>query len=374
MDLNKSTTIDIKRQNRQSVLKFVCQNEITSRQDIAFALGMSMPTVLQNIKELQELGLVKEFGQYESTGGRKAAILKRIDDAFFSIGVDVTRNHISIILINLVGKIISKKRIQFKYENTDSYYQHLGQQVINFVEEQADVTDKLLGVGISLPGIFNESGTVFTDSHALVTKDIPCERISKWIPWNCTFLNDANAAGLAELQLMPENSTMVYISLNNYVGGSIFFEGKLYKGQNQRSGEFGHMRLVPDGEQCYCGQMGCVDSYCSATSLTKRDDRLEDFFDKLGKNEKEYTELWSDYLKKLALAVINLRMSFDCDIVIGGYVGGFLEPWLPELRELAGQLNPFESECTYLRVCKYKYEASACGAALQQVARFIENI
>ena len=55
-----------------------------------------------------------------------------------------------------------------------------------------------------------------------------------------------------------------YIMLSNNVGGAMIINGKVYSGNNFRPAEVGHMTLVPQGRQCYCGQYGCVDSYLSA--------------------------------------------------------------------------------------------------------------
>ena len=39
-------------------------------------------------------------------------------------------------------------------------------------------------------------------------------------------------------------------------------------GRESEAGEFGHMILVPEGKQCYCGKLGCADAYCAASALT----------------------------------------------------------------------------------------------------------
>ena len=67
--------IDIKRINRNRIYRFIYQNGKTSKQEIAYKLNMSLPTITQNLRHLQELGLVEENGLFESTGGRKARVL-----------------------------------------------------------------------------------------------------------------------------------------------------------------------------------------------------------------------------------------------------------------------------------------------------------
>ncbi len=377
MERNKTASIEVKRVNKRKVFSYICQQKETSRQEISNALNMSMPTVLQNVRELQESGYVQEMGQYGSTGGRKATIITSRPSAKLAIGMEITRNHIGLVLINLVGEILANKRIRLPFVQREDYYAKLGELVRELVADQDNLEERLAGVGISIPGILDEKKKIITYSHALGIRDLHCSVLAQYIPWPTCFLNDANAAGLAELHCMDPESTMVYLSLSNSVGGAVFIDGVLYEGKNQRSGEFGHMRLFPDGKECYCGQHGCLDAYCSAlVPASACDGNLARFFQMLQEGKSDLAAKWNQYLKHLAVAVINLRMAFDCNVVLGGYVGGYLEPYLSELRCMVGDLDTFGSQdgVSYLRICNYKQEASAFGAALQPLERFINQL
>ena len=98
--------------NKSRVAKFILKKEESSKPEIANELGLSMPTVLQIVKELTLSGLIAESGKYESTGGRKASVLSVVPEHRFSIGIDITANHISCVVIDLCGKIIHKTRVK----------------------------------------------------------------------------------------------------------------------------------------------------------------------------------------------------------------------------------------------------------------------
>ena len=84
------------------------------------------------------------------------------------------------------------------------------------------------------------------------------------------------------------------------------------------------MTLYPGGDLCYCGKEGCVDRYCSARVLTGEEGiRLEEFFQRLASGEAVTEKIWDEYLSDLAVVVNNLRMIYDCKVVVGGYVGRF---------------------------------------------------
>lgn len=372
--MQNSTTQAIRRANRRNIFRYIHWKGPVSRQEIASALQLSMPTVLQNVRELMELALIQEVGQYQSTGGRKPVTLAIVPQARLCAGIDLTQNHVGLVLVDLAGNLLCHQRVSLPFRDREEYFRKIGELLQNFLQQYAVDQSRLLGVGISIPGILNPGGSMITDSHALKLKSFPCEKISHSIPWDCQFVNDANAAGVAELRLMEPDSTMAYLSLSNSVGGAFFLHGQLYEGNNQRSSEFGHIRLYPDGKSCYCGQKGCLDAYCSALVLERAaGGRLEQFFQKLEQKDPAAEAVWEEYLHALSLGLVNLRMAYDCTVIPGGYVGAFLTPYFPRLRQLVAEMDPFGGDGSFLRPCQYQYEASAFGAALLPIHRFLER-
>ena len=262
-----------------------------------------------------------------------------------------------------------------EFSQSESYSRALGEMVEEFAAGCGISQENLLGCGIALPGILDETGEVFVLSHVLGTENMPTAFFSRYIPFPCLFVNDASAAGLAEVWGEDAPGNVVYLSLSNSVGGAILNGGKLYNGDHLRAGEFGHMTLVMDGKPCYCGKRGCLDAYCSAKVLAEHTGgNLEQFFDRLQADDPDLTTVWKDYLRYLATAVNNLRMVFDCTVIAGGYVGGYLEEYGNEIRQLLSERNTFEADAGYFRFCRYRREASAMGAALMQVEQFMQQL
>ena len=197
MNRNPASNMDVKRLNRVNTLCCLLSCDRISQPELAQRLNLSWPTVLQNVKELSALGLVQEVGAYESTGGRKAKAYAPVLDAKLAVGLDITQNHIGFVLVNLSGKILRYTRKKQAFSLTEDYLQNLGLSLEDFLKPE-DV-EKLYGVGISLPGIVSESGDRLLYSHALDIYDVPTSRFNQYIPYPCAYLNDANAAGLAEV-------------------------------------------------------------------------------------------------------------------------------------------------------------------------------
>ena len=374
MKTSPANNMDVKRRNRANTLRCILSCERISQMELTQRLALSWPTILQNVKELLEMGLVQETGQYESTGGRKAKAYAPVRDAKLAIGLDLTRNHVSVVLVDLSGQVVRYQRKSRAFSLDDAYLQELG-TLIRSVMDSSCTDETILGVGVSLPGIVDSEAGVLRYSHILELRDVPLSMLSRRIPYPCSFINDANAAGLAEVYGTSAAGNLIYLSLSNSVGGAILTDGSLYMGNHLRAGEFGHNTLVPGGRQCYCGKEGCLDAYCSAHLLSEQaDGNLAAFFDGLRERDTEKQTIWQEYLTYLAVAVNNLHMSFDCDVIVGGYVGAFLEEFGGPLRSLLEERNTFQPEASYLKYCRYRLEASAVGAALTQVEQFLQAL
>lgn len=364
---------ELRRNNKIRIAKFISQKGITSKTEIASALALSMPTTLQNVKELVESGLVIESGEYESTGGRKAKALSIADNVGFTVGMDITAHHIMLVLVNLKKELLFQERLRIPFSDTFSFYEQMGAVLQAFIDKTGVVREKIIGVGISLPGIVNKEEKRLLLSHVLNVQNISFKNFQTIIPFPYELENDANSAACAEL--MEDANNTIYLSLSDTVGGAIYLHNQVYPGENFKSGEFGHMIIKKNGRPCYCGKKGCADAYCSAKVLQKAcSGSLETFFQKLKEQNSTCLQAWDKYLENLAIVVTNLRMAFDCNIVLGGYVGGYLEEFLSDLNKKIINYNNFDLDTSYLKTGKYKLEASAYGVTMKFIEHYFDTL
>jgi len=359
--------------NKSKIAKYILEQKGTTKAELANELGLSMPTVLSSTKELMDDGIIGEIGEYESTGGRKAKALAVKPDIKYAAGIDITRNHITHIIINVHGEIIDKLRTRKAFENTTLYYEELADSFEQFFKNSHVPNEKLLGVGISLPGIIDQKNELLIRSHALDVSNINLQVIGNRLRFKTAYNNDANCAALAES--IKGNQNVVFLSLKNTVGGSVYIQNEIYAGDNFRSGEFGHMVLVPDGETCYCNKKGCLDAYCAARVLSQHtDNNLEHFFDLLDSGDPQVIQIWDKYTNHLAVAVTNLRMAYDCNIILGGDVGAHMDKYMDAFSEKVMNYNMFDNDALYVKTCQYKGEASAVGIALTFIHQYFDAL
>lgn len=375
MEKANSIFLEIKRENRNRIFYKIREEGSISRPALARELGLSMPTVTQNLEELLDLGYICDSGSVGHTGGRRAKVYSVAANRKLAVGVDLTRNRISVIAADLNGDIVFQSEKNIPFSKSDEYLQVLGSQVADAVNQLETKDEDVLGVGIALPALITEDYERIFYGKILDITDMTVQTFGKYIPYPCRLYNDADAAGYAEISYNRELSSAFYIGLNNNIGGAVLIDHNVYKGQSPRSGEVGHLTIIPGGKLCYCGQRGCLECYCNADVLAGRfDGRLDTFFERLENADAECVGIWKDYLEHLAIAVNNVRMLFDCDIILGGYVGGYMEPYLPQLRQLVLRRNPFDKTADFLRVCSVKHDALALGSALPYIHEFWKAI
>lgn len=375
MSQETGTNRAIRRENRNRIFRYICRNGRTSNPAIASALKMSLPTVLQNTRELQGLEVLYDAGELDSTGGRKAKTVNIVADYRLALGIDITRNHIVMVLTDMVGANLDRERFHIPFRDEDAYYLSLQDLLKEFVVRNHIAEDRILGVGVSVPGIVNYRTNRIDRSHVLGLEDFPLERIAGYIPYRTWFINDANAGAFAEGFHAQEGDHFFYLSLNNTVGGGFYDKKHLLDGDHFRCGEVGHMFLVPGGEPCYCGQRGCSDTYCSALRLAEVENgSLELFFENLDKGLDRDTQRWKEYVHSLAVLIHNIHMILDYDIVIGGYVGSAMGDHIGDIRREVRKLDLFDQEASYIRPCVFKISESAFGAALYEMDHFIAQI
>ncbi len=376
MDRILTANKKIKKTNRSQIFNLLYKKDSLSKRDIQLQLGLSLPTVTQHLTDLLNEGLIFQNGYMRNTGGRNAITYSFKDDAKLAIGLDITRHHITAVVINLQGAVIAQLRIRYTFERTDTYLRRLGEVVNQIISENAIDISRVLGVGVGFPGLTNASYDRIVYGKILDIEDSTTEDYSRYINFPVRIFNDANAA--CDIELYSTTNTKpngFYIMLSNNVGGAIFINDSVYTGDDFRSGEIGHLNIHPGGLRCYCGQRGCVDPYCSATVLTAiSDGNLNQFFELLEQGDQTAQSIWSAYLQHLALAIRNVRVLFDCPIIIGGYVGAYIDKYLDELKQILDTYNSFDKNSDYVVACKYKTESIAAGAALYFVKKFLSAI
>ena len=364
---------DIKTDNRKRIYYYLREQGQATKQEIAYNMQLSLPTVTQNLTYLNEQGLIScENKVVNRAGGRNPVAYSYIPDARVAIGLDITRHHIKSIAIDLDGQIIYRRK---DYQRDDDYLKTLANEVENIIAMAGLPHEKILGVGIAVPGLIDRTGEFVYDGRVIDNNGMTRAEFSRYIPYKTKLIHDSAAAGYSEIVHSPDIHNACYVSLGSSIGGSVFINDKVYLGDGLFSCEFGHLNLVPNGLPCYCGQQGCFDPYCNAEVLSSQTGGdLFAFFDRLNNGDEKLRKTWDTYLSNLATLITEIRMMFGSSIIIGGDIGPFIDKYLPQLQAKMDVKSPFsEKSASFLYACRNKMEAIASGAALYFVQEFLDT-
>ena len=152
---------------------------------------------------------------------------------------------------------------------------------------------------------------------------------------------------------------------------------RIHQGTSMHSGVIEHMCINPDGPLCYCGNRGCLETYCSANSLEESSGLpVKEFFPALREDkDARLRQIWEDYLKHLAFAMRNMNMVIDAPIIISGYLAPyFTEEDIGRLLEHINAASPFALERDQILVGTHGQYTPAVGAALYFVNEFIRSV
>lgn len=371
------TTIALKKINRSKIYQYIYRSKLTSKLQIVQDLQMGLSTVSQNLNLLENEGLIEKNGYFDSTGGRKANAIQIVSDFRISIGVGILKNIFHITAIDLYGNTVYTDTIPITYSNTAAYYQQITDKVKDFIDKNQYPENKILGVSIATQGITSPDNTTVIYGNIMNNTGMRLKDFSRHLPYPCHLEHDSKSAAFLELWNHPELDSAVVLLLNRNLGGAIITNHQIHQGRSMHSGTIEHICVNPDGPLCYCGNRGCLETYCSANSLEQASGMtIKEFFPLLReKKSPQLIQIWEDYLKHLAFAMKNLNLVIDAPIIISGYLAPyFTEDDTDYLLRQINSMTPFELKEEQILVGTHGQYTPAIGAALFYVKEFIQSV
>ena len=371
------TNISVKKINRSKVYQYIYRKKITSKLQIVQDLQMGLSTVSQNLNLLEQDGLIEKNGYFESTGGRKANAIQIVSDFRISIGIGILKNMFHITAVDLYGNALYTNTIPFPYSNTPDYYKQVTDKIKEFIATNQYDEEKILGVSIATQGISSPDHSTVLYGNIMNNTGMILEDFSRYLPYPCYLEHDSKSAAFLELWKHPELDSAVVFLLNRNLGGAIITNHQIHQGSSMHSGTIEHICINPDGPLCYCGNRGCLETYCSANALEQAAGmNIKDFFSLLReKKSSQLTQIWKDYLHHLAFAMKNLNLIIDAPIIISGYLAPyFLEDDIAYLTKHINVSSPFALNKEHIFVGTNGQYTPAIGAALFYVNQFIHAI
>ncbi len=260
--------------NKVKLLKVVFKREMAAVSDLSLEMGFSFPTINTIVLDLLERGLVVAKEKGESIGGRRP-VLYQINDGIFNVlCVEIERFSIRLVVLDNNNNIVYQpKSYAFEIHVDSSKIEDLVSIINTYLTELKVDLEKISAIGLNMPGLVNSNTstnqTFYTGEGAGF--DISAylsDRYNKYV----TVANDVKVAALSELVYgaARDKKNVLVILMDWGIGLGIISNGMVYMGNDGFSGEMGHMVFVEDGDLCYCGKRGCLETIASGVYLVNQ--------------------------------------------------------------------------------------------------------
>jgi len=191
-----------------------------------------------------------------------------------ALGVDIGGTNIEYGLVDQNGSIIYHKSIPTKtFPSPEDF--------IIFLKKDNGIQSyytSIKGIGIGAPNGNYFTGTIDFAPNLDWEGIIPLRDLSETFLMLPTILtNDANAAAVGEKIFgnAKDLSDFVTITLGTGLGSGVYCNNQLVYGAHGIAGEYGHIRVIPNGRSCKCGRNGCLETYASSSGIVRSYNELD---------------------------------------------------------------------------------------------------
>ncbi|GBF24852.1 N-acetyl-D-glucosamine kinase [archaeon MnTg01] len=240
------------------------------------------------------------------------------------IGIDLGGTKIEGIFLDDKFNVIERIRIPTQQEKG---YNSIIDSIVSLVNSLKKNSDDIVSIGVSAPGAISKKTGLIKNSntHCLIGMPLK-EDLEKVLKQKIALDNDANCFTIAEAVLgaAKEYNVVFGVIIGTGVGGGIVLNGNLHRGRTHIAGEWGHHTLRIDGNKCYCGKLGCVETYICGpalekrwTTLTGKTEALPSIIENID-NTKSGLQWKKEFLENFAIGLANVIDILDPDVIVLG--------------------------------------------------------
>ncbi len=322
--------------NSQLVLKELRKLSPISKSDIIKKTRLSAPTVSALVNSLLELGLVKEHGEGESSGGRKPQLVSFNSRCGVVLGVNIGASSLQIALADMNGEVIQKRSVPLPADTRPrSVIRRLITTVRSMLRHVVSSRTPLLAAVVGAPGMTDvERGIVLEAANLDQWIDVPVREMLS-VPLNVPVVveNDVNLSAVGEHWSGGGRGlhSFVFVSIGTGIGAGIIIDDKLHRGHRWHAGEISHLNVDFREWDTNFGAAGYLESYLGATTR-KKTNRAP---------RRTGSVMEDEAILRLGSAVANIATIVDPELIVfGGRISISNLELLPRIHEVAARIAP----------------------------------
>ena len=376
------------------ILNIIQKRGPITKKDLQIVANIKLTTLNRVMKILEDKKIVVEYGESESTGGRKATEYDISQTDFYIIGIDISRTYVKLVLTNM--KLTILKTEEFIMDETYSPGKTV--EKITYIIEQmlsnlSIKKNEVLGIGIGTVGPIDRIKGIILNPKSFFNSNwvnVPIKGLLEeklCIP--CFIDNGANNAALGEYLYGDgkDLKSVAYIHCGIGIRSAIIRTGIIIRTMNDREDAFAHMIVEHNGEVCSCGNSGCIESYSSIDSIIKKINLITK--DNRSISEINYREVLNSELlinkdavriidkgaEILGIGLANLVRLLNPELVIlsGPLIMNF-EQYYEKSVKTFYSINRMDNRVVFSKGGRFQEDVIAIGSAAMVVEFYLKSV
>lgn len=391
--INAASQAGIAETNRSRIMRHLYRNGVSSRAQIATALGLTPAAITKITAQLIEAHAIEETGDLDGKKNRRSIGLALDTAHFHVIGVKFARSLVQIGVFDLTGSQSSLTTLP--YVSNDTIGETIA-TVHSTIEQLLHEDPTIVAIGMAVPGPYLRN-----NGHTAVVSSMQGWRAINFIDEFANsftvpvFIEQDARAGVLANSLFDPNSNgepnLAYYLVGEGVGLGVIDHGRIINGALGTATEIGHVSIDVNGKPCDCGNIGCLERYCSTPAIHQM--LIDNGTIVNGADSMSHTEACralfalAHHGDEAALAMIRTigtYLGYGCliifntfnphTIVIGDIVSEAGQPLLDEIKRTVRQRAiPEIYESTTIRLTTMPTDATVLGAAAVAINYLLDH-
>ncbi|UFH54447.1 ROK family transcriptional regulator [Spirosoma sp. KNUC1025] len=271
---SQQSVVDYKKNQKQRrVLAHLYTNGTCTLANLAGLLHNSVPSVTSLVDELIQTKWVTAIGTAIGNNGRRPVLFGLSTKHHFVAVIDVSTHDTKILFMDTQRNVVFRVNYDLRLNDNASFLTTLVSYFTKALADSRLAPEELIAVGISMPGLIDaRRGINLTYKKLNQTEDALTKWFSEQVDKPVYLINDTKATVLGESRFggAQGKKQVLAINIDWGVGLGIIVNGEVFQGASGFAGELGHIQVDPEGELCYCGKIGCLNTITSASALVRR--------------------------------------------------------------------------------------------------------
>ena len=258
--------------NRRLILNLLRQDGPRSRADIASVTGLSPAAVTFVVGDLVEEGVLIEGKSVAGAQGRRPIPVSVNYGGGLALGFKLMVGSVECVVTDLETNPLASLRLPLPSHEAEVIADRLAGAAPELIRLADRPAARLMGVGISMPGVIDNRRAICIRSHRYDWNNVPLgEIVARRIGVPVWLEDDTNAYAIAQqlFGLGRHHRNMAVLAIGAGISCAQVFEGGLYRGAHGAAGKFGHVTYEDNGRLCECGKRGCLMAYFAEPALLR---------------------------------------------------------------------------------------------------------